>query len=258
MTDGEYQEFLAFLYDRYVRHRLPRLRRSYERHMIEECMYHLDQAQRAIHVTRFIEAYCEDDTEIYRTFTHARLTRVVSETYSSLAFGNRVIEEAGFLDAFEAHADDILSGLDVQHLPEAEREIMRNTGSSDPDAELRSLVLSAKALRYKLRRSYREASIRQRLKQAEELTKEATTQFEIRVQVQGEMATEDRPVKSRKWFKGVGQIAQGATLSIADVALAAGALNFPVSPETQTWGAVVSVATGIATIINGVGDLMGE
>ncbi|HEY6250872.1 MAG TPA: hypothetical protein VI685_13005, partial [Candidatus Angelobacter sp.] len=64
--------------------------------------------------------------------------------------------------------------------------------------------------------------------------------------------------KSRRWFKGLGQIAQGASLSIANVALAVGILKFPVSPETQTWGAVASVATGVATVLSGIGDLRGE
>jgi hypothetical protein len=68
----------------------------------------------------------------------------------------------------------------------------------------------------------------------------------------------DRPKKSRRWFKGVGQIAQGSALSIADVALAIGVLHLPVSPETQSWGAIASVATGIGTILNGVGDLRNE
>jgi hypothetical protein len=66
------------------------------------------------------------------------------------------------------------------------------------------------------------------------------------------------PKKSRRWFKGVGQIAQGSALSIADVALAIGVLKLPVSAETQTWGALASVTTGIGTVLNGLGDLRNE
>ena len=64
--------------------------------------------------------------------------------------------------------------------------------------------------------------------------------------------------KSRRWFKGLGQIAQGSAFSIANVALAVGALKFPVSPETQTWGAVASVSTGVCTVLSGIGDLRNE
>lgn len=66
------------------------------------------------------------------------------------------------------------------------------------------------------------------------------------------------PQKSRRWFKGVGQIAQGSALSIADVALAIGVLKLPVSAETQSWGALASVAAGFGTLLNGVGDLRHE
>jgi sulfatase maturation enzyme AslB (radical SAM superfamily) len=114
MTDEEYREFLTFLFERYVRPRLPRVRRRFHHHMMEEWCYHLDQVQQASHVLRYIEAYCDDNGDIYRTFTLERLTRAVSDTRYSLEFSDRTAEEAGFLDAFEAHADDILSGLQPQ------------------------------------------------------------------------------------------------------------------------------------------------
>ena len=66
------------------------------------------------------------------------------------------------------------------------------------------------------------------------------------------------PTKERRWWKGLGQVVQGASIAVADVGMAVGAFKFPVSPETQTYGAVVSVAAGVGTIMNGVGDLWGE
>jgi hypothetical protein len=73
-----------------------------------------------------------------------------------------------------------------------------------------------------------------------------------------EKPSQEIPKKPRRWFKALGQIAQGTAISIANVALAIGALKFPVSPETQTWGAMASVATGIGTVLSGVGDLRNE
>lgn len=46
--------------------------------------------------------------------------------------------------------------------------------------------------------------------------------------------------------------------SIANVALAAGTLQFPVSPAMQTWGAMASVITGTGTVLSGIGDLRNE
>jgi len=63
------------------------------------------------------------------------------------------------------------------------------------------------------------------------------------------------PKKSRRRFKGVGQSAQRTALSIASVALAIDVLHLSVFAETQTQGAIASVATGIATVLNGIGDL---
>lgn len=259
MTDEEYREFLTFLFEHYVRPQLPRVRRRFPRDMMkEEWYYHLAQSQKASHVLRHIEAYCDDDAEIYRTFTLERLARAVSDTRYSLEFSDRMAEESGFLDALEAHADDVLCGLQPQHLPEADRDVLREMGSPNPDQELRALVLRAKAYRERLRQDSRELSVRQQLKHAEKRVAEAQEEFEKSRKAQQEGVAEERVTKSRRWFKGLGQIAMGAALTIADVALAAGALTFPVSPETQTWGAVASVTTGVGTVLSGVGDLRNE
>ena len=47
-------------------------------------------------------------------------------------------------------------------------------------------------------------------------------------------------------------------MSVADIALAAGALKFDVPDETRTWGTLVSVTAGVGTMMNGAGDLRGE
>jgi hypothetical protein len=131
-------------------------------------------------------------------------------------------------------------------------------GSPNPDVELRALVLRAKARRERLRQNSRELAVLQQLKHAEKRLTDAQEEFEKCRKVQEEGESEQRVTKSRRWFKSLGQIAQGAALTIADVALAVGALKFPVSPETQTWGAVASVSTGVGTILGGVGDLRNE
>src|SRR5438552_9442899 len=102
MTDDEYREFLSILMRRYVQPRLPRLRRHFHHHMMEEWHYHLDQAERAGRVLRFIEDNSDDGDDVYGTFTVQRVAGAVSDTRQSLDFSNRTIEEAGFLDAFEA------------------------------------------------------------------------------------------------------------------------------------------------------------
>lgn len=257
MTDQEYREFLEFLFERYARPRLPHVRQRFHHHMMEEWDYQMDKAARAAHVLRFIESYCEDDDDVYRTFTGERLARAVSDTRYSFDFSNRTVAEAGFLDALEDHGREILAGLEAKHLPDADREVLKDMGSVNPEVELRVLVSLARSMSERFNRSRQEIPIRQelramseRLERAEELFAEDTKEKNI--------GPGEKPKKSRRWFKGLGQIAQGASLSIANVALAIGVLKFPVSPETQTWGAVASVATGVSTVLSGIGDLRNE
>ncbi|MGB9182012.1 MAG: hypothetical protein WCB68_22475 [Pyrinomonadaceae bacterium] len=67
MNEQEYAQFMTYLFERYVRPRLPRLRRRMFHHMEDEFHYHLDQAERSARVLRFIESYCDDDEDAYRT-----------------------------------------------------------------------------------------------------------------------------------------------------------------------------------------------
>jgi hypothetical protein len=96
------------------------------------------------------------------------------------------------------------------------------------------------------------------LERIEEQLDQAGKQFDELRKLEPEQIQQTKKKRSRRWFKGLGHISQGAALSIANVALAIGVIHFPVSPETQTWGALASVATGIGTILNGVGDLLNE
>lgn len=138
---------MAVLVRRYVQPRIPRLRRRFHRHMMEEWDDHLDQAERAARVLRYIENYCDDEGDVYRTFTLERLASTVSDTRYSVDFSNRTIEEAGFLDAYEAHASEILAGLRPEHYPDADKEVLREMGSPDVDAELADLVFRARPSR---------------------------------------------------------------------------------------------------------------
>ncbi len=258
MTDEEYREFLVILTRRYVQPRIPRLLPHSRHHIYDEWFYELHRAERAARLLRFIENNCNDDGDVYSTFTLDRLARAVSDTRSSVYFSNRTIEEAGFLDAFEAHTSEILAGLRPEHLPEADKEVLQEMGSQDAEAELAELVFRARAYRQRVESVHNEVPTQQRLHQVEERLDRAEKEFDELKRLEPEKLAKETPKKSRRWFKGLGQIAQGAALSIANVALAAGVIHFPVSPETQTWGALASVATGIGTVLTGVGDLRSE
>jgi hypothetical protein len=60
MTEAEYREFLSFLFERYVRPRITRVRHRYRHHFEDEFAYHLDHAVRSAQMFRFIENYCHE------------------------------------------------------------------------------------------------------------------------------------------------------------------------------------------------------
>ena len=69
---------------------------------------------------------------------------------------------------------------------------------------------------------------------------------------------DEAPKKQRRWWKGLGQIVQGAAISGADIGLALGVLHIPIPKGGETYGVVMSVTAGVGTVMNGVGDLWGE
>jgi hypothetical protein len=66
------------------------------------------------------------------------------------------------------------------------------------------------------------------------------------------------PEKQRRWWKGLGQIVQGAAIAGADIGLAIGVLHIPIPDGGEAYGVVMSVTVGAGTVMNGVGDLWGE
>jgi ferric-dicitrate binding protein FerR (iron transport regulator) len=129
-------------------------------------------------------------------------------------------------------------------------------GSTNPEADLRGMIYVVKRRKEERRQMSREIPVSRQLERAEEELARTRKQFEE--SAEEEENNTEAPKKSRRWFKGLGQIAQGAAISIADIGIAIGMLHFPVSPETQTLGALVSTATGVGTVLNGIGELRNE
>jgi hypothetical protein len=167
-ANDEYLEFLDFLFAKFVRPRIPRVRHRFHHHLEDEWYYHLDQVQRAAQVLRYIESYCVDDKDVYRTFTEEKLLSTVADTRYSLEFSNRVAEEAGFVDAFEAYSGEILAGLHPDHLPGDDKEVLKQMGSLNPDVEIRLLVQRAKTWRSSSDHILRNGSVSNQLRYVEE------------------------------------------------------------------------------------------
>lgn len=255
-------EHLADEYLHYDRYEFKRRVASRDQMEFDEFSNALRLLKRSNEVLEFIR---ETDRDVYATF------RRISELLYTAAHGidhtRRILEETGFLDMLDDHFDTVMRGLDSRGLPKNEAEVLAMLGF-DHLASMVHADVDLIAYEWKRESSYaammgrelRDAKpatytfdaasrqIRHHAKEIDETTKE-------RPEDQQDPPAPRRP---RRWWKGVGQIVEGAALAAVDVGMAAGVLVFPVNPETQSYGAVISVTGGVGKMLNGVGDLRGE
>jgi len=253
MSKKEYRQFLRYVFHEYVRGQVARASDYLDGPGGRRSNNEVESLRRATHILRTIGEFGDDNGDVPITFTAEGLNRFIGDLESGVRFNNRLLEQSGFMDALDAHFEELVDGLRFEHLPGQEIELLRSFGNIDPELELRGQIYLLKARRNRQERHFNELTVSERLKRLEQQLSEA--RLELTPQAK---ARTNAPSKPRRWFKGLGQIGQGAALSIGNVALAVGALHFPVSPETQTWGAVASVTTGVGMIFTGVGEFKSE
>jgi len=175
---------------------------------------------------------------VFRTITAKQLQQTIRNVLYSENFAHRMIEEGGFEDVIDEYATEIAAGLASEHLPTIDEAIMREIGSQSHEVELRLLVGQAKKL-LERQAKYSEGQFVQmvRLDDLEKRLQKAVEEFEPHNGGKSkDVPQSEHPKKTRRWFKGLGQIGQGSALTIANVGVAASIFHLPVSPETQTWG----------------------
>jgi len=155
--------------------------------MMEEWQYNLDRVEQSVRLLRYIENYCDNGEDVYGTFTLDRLGRAVHNTRHGLQFSNDAIDESGFLDAYERHVDEILSGLQPHHLPEVDKGVLRDMGSPDAEAELAELVFRARAERDRSAAMRKEVSVGRQLRNVEEQVARAAQEFDELKKSQADM-----------------------------------------------------------------------
>lgn len=174
------------------------------------------------------------------------------------------MDRAGFLHLLDDHLDVVMRSVRSSGLPEDEAAVLEALGFPELATDIEVLVDL-------LGDEWRSGSPRAQVVTRELGRRSASGALDSAIAAIEQHREERRegrdadaprdlpePKKERRWWKGLGQVVQGASIAVADVGMAVGAFKFPVSPETQTYGAVVSVAAGVGTIMNGVGDLWGE
>ncbi len=95
-------------------------------------------------------------------------------------------------------------------------------------------------------REYRRAPVSQAMKTAEESIEkhraERRAYSDDAEQASAGDVQDGAPETQRRWWKGLGQIVQGAATAGADIGLAIVVLHFPIPKGGETYGVVMSVA----------------
>ena len=262
MTKDEFHSFLEYVYNEYLRERIHRAARYFDDpRILYHRGYEMKGLRRALYVINYIQAHCDDDDDVYSTFRSGALSDAVDQVRRSVRWNNELAREVGLLDALDQYYEEIVAGLDIADFPEQEFQMLRDFGFHDPKVDLQGLVVLIK-MRQKesVVRQKEGLHVSRKLEQTVEILGSAQEAFDKGKEEDEEEDKEKsgRPKKPRRWFKGLGKIGQGAAMSIGDICLAAGIFKFPVSPETQTWGAIVSATAGVGMILDGVGELRDE
>lgn len=249
-----------YLIDKYLRLRaIPHGRRFPGDDGWYELRSAVDNLRQAHEVIEFLRRSGRDP---YDTF--ADIDQTLNNAYWGVTEARRQMDRAGFLHLLDDHLDVVMRSVRSSGLPEDEAAVLEALGFPELATDIEVLVDL-------LGDEWRSGSPRAQVVTRELGRRSASGALDSAIAAIEQHREERRegrdadaprdlpePKKERRWWKGLGQVVQGASIAVADVGMAVGAFKFPVSPETQTYGAVVSVAAGVGTIMNGVGDLWGE
>jgi hypothetical protein len=246
MNDQDYQAFLEYLFEAYVRPRLWQVRK----HELMSCLSERYDEKINDRLRLIKGAYGKWETRD-KEFRVECLHNAIEETRNDLRDAIRILEDTGYRDAVNDHFSEIVAGMTMEHMPAEETAVMKSLGSYNPDRDLRAVMYMLRIRHSNPRQEFRpfESSLDRGVKKLDQAIEDKK---EDQSPKPGE---ESRP---RRWWKGYGQIAQGCILSVANFRIALNAVDPPVSGETRTWRSIVSVTSGVGLIMSGVGDLRGE
>jgi hypothetical protein len=237
-----------------------------KRHRIEwdEVSYALDRLRQADEVLNFLRRSGRDP---YATLRN--VDEVLGDAESGLKGVQHVLDETGAEELLNDHLDILMRALSAEALPGWEADVLDAWGFPDL---ARTIGARADLLGDEWRNGtasgvpvageFKRDPVTRAMEAAgENIGKHRSERRESEGDAEVPPASSgsgEPPKKQRRWWKGLGQIVQGAAIAGADIGLAVGVLHIPVPKEGETYGVVMSVTTGVGTVMNGVGDLRGE
>lgn len=254
---NEYEEFVKYIFYEHIDKRLNKHIRRWHHHL-DDFGYEMNRLSNAMRAVRFIRDYANDDDDIGRVLTPEMLKRIFDDAKSGARINNRLVVDSEIADIIQDYFGEIVDGMTVDHFPQEDFEILRQSGSPDPRREVTAIVHLVKSRKEQLlwrnndnvRFSHRLAQVPERIEKiSESLPKEPLKPNET---------ASKQPAVKRAVFKGLGSIIQGTLMTITNITLVAGVWSVPLPVETTSVGAVVSATSGIGMIFTGIGELRGE
>jgi hypothetical protein len=227
-------------------------------HHLDDFGYEMNRLSNSMRAVRFIRDYANDDDDISRVFTPEMLKRIFDDAKNGSRTNNRLVVDSEIADIIQDYFGEIVDGMTVDHFPQEDFEILRQSGSPDPRREVTAIVHLVKSRKEQIlwrnndnvRFSHRLVQVTERIEKiSESLPKEPLKPNET---------ASKQPAVKRTVFKGLGSIIQGTLMTITNITLAAGVWSVPLPTETTSVGAVVSATSGIGMIFTGIGELRGE
>lgn len=228
----------------------------------DDVSYALDRLRQADEVLDFLRRSGRDP---YRTLRD--VDAVLGDAASGMSTLQRVLAETGFSELLDDHLDTLMRALSPETLPGYETALLEALGFPNLARTIKERAnllgvewRNGSARGAAVASEYRQAPMSLATKMAEESIEKHRAERRAHVD---EADTAGRtqneaPEKQRRWWKGLGQIVQGAAIAGADIGLAIGVLHVPIPAGGETYGVVMSVTAGAGTVMNGVGDLWGE
>lgn len=168
MDREEYKKFMTYLFREYVSGRNSQWWKRIHPMERFELTWEWQKLRTAIHTIRYINRFCDDEEDIYKTFTPERIERLPREVLNGLRANRNMSDLAGFLDALDAHYEEVIEGMTYEDMPPQELEVLRALGSEDPETELRALIHIVKSRRRATRDYDQELHLSKRLKDIED------------------------------------------------------------------------------------------
>lgn len=253
---NDYDEFIKYIYHEHIEKRLDKQLRHW--HHLDDIGHDVYRLSKAMQAVRFIRDYASDDDDMSRVFTPEMLRRIFDDAKNGSRSNRRLVVDTEIADIIQDYFGEIVDGMTVDHFPQEDFEILRQSGSPDPRREVTAIVHLIKSRKEQLlRRNNDNVRFSHRLVEVTERIEKISASLPKEPIKPGEPSNKQPAVK-RAVFKGLGSIIQGTLMTITNITLAAGVWTVPLPTETTSVGAVVSATSGIGMIFTGIGELRGE